>query len=223
MDMRYDEDKFTPVRDYDAATGTLHLGLKTRGHVTLADHGDEAPVPTLDIGLAPGVPLTLNIDLGAAEADADFGGLALRSLSYQTGASKSDLRFSRPNPVDCDSLTVGAGAAQFTATGLGNTNCRRVKVQGGVGVVTLDFTGKWRGPMDADVNVAFGTLKLLLPRNLGVAITLSRFLASFDQSGFTRRGDIYYSANYASAPYHLDLRSTSAFGGIQVFWVDASP
>ena len=222
MDLRYDEDKFTPIRDYDAAAGTLHLGLKTHGHVTLAGHRDGEDVPTLDLGLAPGVPLALSIDLGAAEADADFGGLALRTLTYHTGASKSALRFSRPNPVDCDSLTVEAGAAQLTATGLGNANCRHVKVDGGVGVVTLDFTGKWRGSVDATANVAFGTLNLRLPRNLGVAITLSRFLASFDQSGFTRRGDAYYSDNYASAPYHLDLTASSAFGGIQVIWLDDS-
>ena len=223
MDLRYDEDKFTPVRAYDAATGTLRLGLKSRGHVTLADRHDDGPTPTLDIGLAPGVPLTLSIELGAAEADLDFGGLALRGLTYQTGASKSDLRFGRPNPVECDSLTAEAGAAQFTVTGLGNANCRRVKVDGGAGTVTLDFTGQWRGSMDAEVNVAFGTLKLILPRDLGVAITLSRFLASFDRNGFTRRGDAYYSTNYASARYHLDVKSASAFGGIQVFWVDASP
>ncbi len=223
MDLRYDEDKFTPVREYDAAAGVLRLGLKTKGHVELASHGDEQNMPTLDLALAPNLPLALNIDLGAAEADADFGGLALRSLRYKTGASKSELRFSRPNPLECDSLTLEVGVAQFTATGLANANCRHVKVQGGVGTVVLDFTGDWRGPADAEVQMALGTLKLQLPRNLGVAITLERFLASFDQSGFTRRGDVYYSDNYAAARNHLDLTVDSAFGGIEIVWVDASP
>jgi hypothetical protein len=222
MEMRYDEDKFTPVRDYDAGAGALHLGLKGRGHVTLANNGDDEPVPTLDLALAPGLPLALSIELGAAEADADFGGLSLTSLRYQTGASKTQLRFSRLNPVACDSLTLNVGAAQFTATGLANANCRHLKVEGGVGAVALDFTGSGRGPMDADVHLALGTLKLRLPRTLGVTISLSRFLASFDQSGFTKRGDMYYSDNYASARSHLDLKVESAFGGVQVFWVDAS-
>jgi len=223
MDMRYDEDKFTPVRDYDAAAGVLHLGLKTKGHVTLAGHGDEKNMPTLDLALAPGVPLVLSIELGAAEADAEFGGLALRSLRYKTGASRSELRFSRPNPLACDSLTLEVGAAQFAATGLANANCRHIRVEGGVGAIALDFTGNWRSPVDAEVHLALGTLKLLLPRSLGATITLNRFLASFDQSGFTRRGDVYYSDNYASARYHLDLNVESAFGGIEVVWVNASP
>jgi hypothetical protein len=222
MEMRYDEDKFTPVRDYDAGAGVLRLGLKARGHVTLPRHGDEDNLPTLDLALAPDVPVSLSVALGAAEADAEFGGLALRSLHYETGASKSELRFSRPNPLDCDSLTLEAGAAQFTATGLANANCRRMKIEGGVGAITLDFTGTWRGPVDAEVHLALGTLRLQLPRNLGVTISLDRFLASFDQSGFTRRGDVYYSDNYASARYHLNLQVESAFGGIQVDWVNAA-
>lgn len=222
MEMRYDEDKFTPVREYDAATGALRLGLRSRGHVTLANNGDDEDVPTLDLALARDLPLALSIEMGAAEADADFGGLALRSLRYKTGASKSQLRFSRANPVECDALTLEVGAAQFTATGLANANCRHLKVEGGVGAVALDFTGAWRGPMEADVHLALGTLKLQLPRDLGVTLSINRFLASFDQSGFTRRGDVYYSDNYASARSHLDLKLESAFGGVQVFWVDAS-
>ena len=57
MGMRYDEDKFTPVREYDAAAGVLRLGLQSHGHVTLAKDGDDEDVPTLDLALAPGVPL----------------------------------------------------------------------------------------------------------------------------------------------------------------------
>jgi hypothetical protein len=222
MGMRYDEDKFTPVREYDAAAGVLRLGLRSHGHVTLAKDGDDEDVPTLDLALAPGVPLALSIDLGAAEADADFGGLSLRSLHYKTGASKSDLRFSRINPLECDSLTLEVGAAQFAATGLANANCRHLNIQGGVGSVALDFSGDWRGPADAEIHLALGTLRLQLPRDLGVSIELNRFLASFDQTGFTRRGDIYYSDNYASARYHLRLKVESAFGGIQVFWVNGA-
>ncbi len=222
MVMRYDEDKFIPISEYDPAAGVLRLGLKTVGHVTLADH-DEQNKPSLDLALAPGVPLALDVELGAAEASAEFGGLALRSLRYKTGASQTDLRFSRPNPIACDSLDLEAGAAQLTATGLGNANCRHVTIAGGVGALSLDFTGAWRGPTDVDAHLALGELKLEVPRNLGVAITLVRFLASFEQNGFTKRGDVYYSDNYAATSAHLDVRVQSAFGGIQVVWVDAAP
>lgn len=219
MEMRYDEDKFTPVREYDPASGTLRLGLRSLGHVTLADHRDQDNVPTLDLALAAGLPMALSVELGAADADADFGGLALTSLHYKTGASRSQLRFSRPNLAACSDVSFDVGAAQFTAVGLGNLGCRRMKFDGGVGAVTLDFTGAWRGAAVAEISVALGTVKLRLPQGLGVAIRLDRFLASFDQEGFTRRGDVYYSDGYTAARDHLDLKVESAFGGIQVEWV----
>jgi predicted membrane protein len=91
---------------------------------------------------------------------------------------------------------------------------------GGVGDVTLDFGGEWRAPAEANVKIGIGSLKVLLPRDLGVAITLSRFLASFDHDGFTKRGGVYYSDNYAAARVHLNLDVDAAFGGIEVHWLD---
>jgi hypothetical protein len=221
MDLRYDADKFTPVRSYDAAAGVLHLGLTSIGNTSYAGHHEGKDVPSLDLTLTPDVPLTLDVDLGAAESDVELGGLALRGVHYATGASKTEVRFSRPNPLACDSLSFQAGAAEFDAVALGNSHCRIMRFEGGVGSVSLDFTGDWRADAEAHLHVAVGTLKLRLPGDLGVAISLNRFLASFDQSGFAKRGDVYYSDNYQTAPHHLTVEVESAFGGIQVEWVGA--
>jgi hypothetical protein len=220
MELRYDEDKFTPVRDYDPATGVLRLGLKGRSdNVSLGDRR-RGETPSLDVALTTEVPLDVDIKLGAAEAYVEFGGLALRRVSYHTGASKSQVRFSSPNPLACDELTFEVGAAEFTATDLGNANCRHMTFDGGVGAVSLDFTGNWRASADARVHVAMGSVKLFLPRDVGVAISLDRFLASFDRYGFTKRGDRYYSDNFSSARYRLNLDVEAVFGGIEVHWVD---
>ena len=220
MELRYDEEKFTPVREYDADAGVLRLGLRSlHGHTSLRrGHGEETP--SLDVALTPDVPLTLRIEVGAAESDVELGGLQLRRVAYKTGASESHVRFSRPNSVECDALTFEAGAAEFTATGLGNSNCRRMGFHGGVGDVTLDFGGEWRTSADVTVKIGIGELKLVLPRDLGVAIHLNRFLTSFDRSGFTKRGGVYYSDNYAAASYRLTLNIDAAFGGIDVQWAD---
>ncbi len=220
MELRYDEDQFTPVREYDPDAGVLRLGLRSlHGHTSIRSHNRDE-TPSLDVALTPEVPLQLRVNVGAAEADVEFGGLQLRRLAYKTGASESHVRFSRPNAVDCDALTFEVGAAEFTASDLGNSNCRRMGFHGGVGEMTLDFSGEWRTPADASVKIGIGELKLVLPRDLGVAITLNRFLASFDHSGFTKRGGIYYSDNYASARVRLNLSVDAAFGGIDVQWVD---
>jgi hypothetical protein len=223
MDLRYDEYRFTPLREYDAQAARLLLGARGRGgHVEMADHRKGDPTPSLDLQLAPDVSLALDMELGAVRSEVDLGGLALRSVRYRTGASETTLRFSRPNPESCSELTLEAGAAAFHAWSLGNANCRSVRFQGGVGDVTLDFSGSWQGVTNADLDVAIGSLTLMLPRDAGVAVRLSRFLASFDEAGFTRRGDTYYTAGYESARRRLVLDVSAAFGGVSVVWTGGS-
>jgi hypothetical protein len=222
MDLRYDEDRFTPVREYDAAAARLSVGVRVAhdDNITL-DRKRDGPIPSLDLDLSPDVPLTLNLDLGAVRARVDFGGLALRSVRYRTGASESTLRFSRPNPEPCSTLQMEAGAAAFHAWSLGNANCRMIRFDGGIGDVTLDFGGAGRGTTQAELRVALGALTLVLPRDAGVAVRVSRFLASFERSGFVKRGDTYYTPGYDTASRRIVIDVTAAFGGVNVVWSGA--
>ncbi len=219
MDLRYDEERFTPLRAYDAPASRLVIGARGKGgHVETVSHREGDPTPSLDLQLAPDLPLDLDLQLGAVRSQVDLGGMRLSSVRYRTGASETTLRFSTPNPEPCTDLVLEAGAAEFHAWSLGNANCRRVRLNGGVGDVTLDFSGAWQGVTDADLDVAIGSLTLMLPRDAGVAVRLTRFLASFDEAGFTKRGDTYYSAGYETARRRLVLDVSAAFGGVNVVW-----
>ena len=222
MDLRYDEDRFTPVREYDADAARLAVGVRGAHDDNISlERKRNAPIPSLDLELSPDIPLTLNLDLGAVRSRVDFGGLALRSVRYRTGASESTLRFSRANSEPCSTLQMEAGAAAFHAWSLGNANCRMIRFDGGIGDVTLDFGGAWRGTMQAELRVALGSLTLMLPRNAGVSVRVSRFLASFERSGFEKRGDTYYTPGYDAASRRLTIDVTAAFGGVNVVWSGA--
>jgi len=159
------------------------------------------------------------MELGAAESDVELGGLSILAVRYRTGASETRLRFSTPNRVACDELVLEAGAAHLDALQLANANCERVVFDGGVGGVTLDFTGTWQRDLRADIDVGIGSLTLRLPQDVGVSIRLSRFLASFDRAGFTKRGDTWYSGNWNRARHHLTMDVNAAIGGVDVTWV----
>jgi hypothetical protein len=224
MSLRYDGDRFTPLRRYDPAAARLQVGVRgIEGRVDLPDRRPGDPVPSLDLELAPDVPLALDLQLGAVQSQVDLGDLSLRSVRYRTGASETTLRFSRPNREACSEISIEAGAAAFHAWSLGNAGCREVRFRGGVGDVTLDFGGVWQGVMNADLEVAIGTLTLMLPRDAGVAVRLTRFLASFDRAGFIKRGDTWYSTGYESAQRRLLLDVSAAFGGVNVVWTAARP
>ena len=225
MEIRYNEDRFIPVREYDAEAHALRLGVRSREgggmHVSMGDRrrGDASPA-WMNLALSPDVPLALDLRLGAVQSEIDLGGLSLSRVRIETGASDTRLRFSRPNRIDCDLLSMEAGAASFRVDQIVNANCSRMSFEGGVGEVTLDFGGAWRRSMTADVTVGLGSLNLRLPRDVGVEVHLSRLLASFDAAGFEKRGGTYYSANYATARYRLTLNVNASLGGVDVAWVN---
>jgi hypothetical protein len=214
--IRYDAAAFTPVHTY--RDGELRIGFESgnvRGRNLKAGH--------LNVHLSQKVPVELQLQFGAAEAELNLGGVAVRRLDVQTGASRTRLHVSEPNSTTCTVADIQVGAAQFHATGLGNLRAERLRVKGGVGDVVLDFTGDWAEDMSASVEMGLGSLTLRLPDGLPVRIVRSGRLASFDGEGLTRRGETYTSAAWdeGTAAPKLSLNLSAALGSVRVTWVDS--
>jgi hypothetical protein len=166
--------------------------------------------------------VVLSLKFGAAEANLELGGLRIREASISTGASQTLLTFSQPNPEVCESLVLEVGAAQFRATGLANLNAERLRVSGGVGEVTLDFTGEWRTDLAADIEMGLGALTLRVPRGVGVRVHKGGLLAGFDSEGLIKRGDAYFSEDWEDADRRLTVNVDAALGSIRMAWVEGS-
>jgi hypothetical protein len=220
MDASYDEDRYLPASDFDAAGGVVSLGLRPAGDGGLRVVSRRQLRQDANVAFSPAVDLDLDITLGAVDADLELGGLSLSELTMQAGASQAVIRFSQPNRSRCRGAEITAGAAEVTMLGLGNSRCDRIDFEGGMGKVTLDFEGAWTSSSQATVKMAMGELTLRLPRRVGVRITLDRFLASFDPAGLVRASNGFQSAGYEKAERHLDIDVTTAVGGVRVEWVD---
>jgi hypothetical protein len=68
--------------------------------------------------------------------------------------------------------------------------------------------------------MAVGEVTFRLPRNVGVRLTLDRFLSSFDPAGLVRSGNAFESPGYDRAERRLDLDIQTAIGGVRVEWLD---
>jgi len=141
-------------------------------------------------------------------------------LRLEAGASRSVVRFSRPNPIRCRSADISAGAAEVSILELGNSRCDRLRVEGGIGRMTLDFGGAWTGSQRAELSLAVTELRLRLPRKVGVRITMDRFLASFEPGGLIRRGNEWVTPGYDQAERHLDLALKTTVGGVRIDWTN---
>lgn len=219
LDSKYDEETFRLRSNYMESDGRGRLRVDLDGGrdievKNIKDYDVEAG--SLGLAISGAIPVALDIELGAAEADLDLGGLKLQRIRLETGASKTRVRFSEPSSEAVELCSFKAGAASFRIEELGNSGCRKISFSGGVGAMALDFFGEWSHDADGDIEVGLGTLEIRVPAELGVRIERSTFLMSFDAPGFVKRNGAWLSQNWDTAAHHLTLRISGALGTIRV-------
>lgn len=215
MQLKYDEERMRPIREYDSVSRRVILGVEGDRARWRSVRGD-GEQSEMRLGLSTMVPLDLDLRLGATEARVDAGGLALNRLRIETGAADAVLDFSAPNKTRLRRLDVQLGAAGFVITNLGNANVDYISVEGGVGSVDLDFGGAITQDVTVDANVALGKFSLHLPHEVGVRVEVKKVLASFDHPGLHRRGNAYYSSNWDDAQVRMRVRAETVFGAIEI-------
>ncbi len=220
MSLSYDEDRFVPVSDFDASSRTVVLGLRAAGQGGVRVVSGNQLRQLATIAVSPRADLALDLSLGAVDADIELGGLRISDLDLKTGASRTTVRFSRPNGMRCRRAAFSAGAAEVSVLGLGNSRCDEIKFEGGMGKVLLDFTGVWSSSAHVEVKMAVGEITLRLPRRVGIRLVMDKFLSSFEPAGLVRRGDSFVSDNYDRASRRLDLEITAAVGGVSIQWLN---
>lgn len=217
--LRYDAARMRPERSWtvDGDVGRLEIGFEGLGRDGDIDLDvDEHEHGYLELGLSQEIPTQLSLRVGAALSEVELGGIPLTGLVYETGASETNLRIGSPNPVPMEKLELRAGAASFSASGLGNARFEELDFRGGVGEVTLDFTGQWSSDASANLEIGLGSIELVVPQGLGVRIVKSGFLADLDAPGFERVDGAWQSPNWDTAPHRLQIRLRAALGSIEV-------
>jgi hypothetical protein len=214
MNLRYDAERAEPLHDFSQSARSLRIGLRKQ---SMSVPG-ENKANHMRLELSRGVPLDLSLDFGAVEANLDLSGLTIERMKVQSGASDATIRFDTPNPGRMRSLELNGGAAHLNVLGLANANVEDVTVQAGVGSVELDFSGDWVGERDISLNVqiALGGVKVRVPRDVGVRVEASKFLASLDLNGLEKRGDAWFSPNYSSATHRLRIRTQTTLGNFEL-------
>ena len=213
MQLYYDEDNFEPVADLSG--DRLRLGIESIGRrVSMRGRNSGE----LELELARGVPMDLDLEFGAVRADLDLGGLALTDLDLSTGASESVVDFSEPNSASIVSASFEVGAAEFTVMNIGNLNAERIDFDAGVGSITIGLDGRWQQDAHVQIDMGLGSLELLVPEGLGLRLRKDSFLTALDSEGLIKRGDHYESPDWSRADRRVTVDLDAAFGSVKVEW-----
>jgi hypothetical protein len=137
-------------------------------------------------------PLDLTVKAGAYEGNLELGGLALKSLTVQDGASNVDLSFAEPNQTEMSMLRYETGASQVKLTGLANANFSTLTFSGGAGSYTLDFSGELQRDGVVTIDSGLGNLTLIVPEDVEAIVTVESTAVNINHSsGWTQNGQNY--------------------------------
>ncbi len=205
--------------DYEVEDGIGLLFLES-------DHKDNFDIDTeennWDLTLSTKYPMSLDMEIGACEAEMDLGGLQLENLKFEVGAASSIIEFSEPNPIRLEKIKIEAGACSLDMIDFGNANFEYFSFEGGVGSFELDLRGKYTGYSKVDIEIGVGSMKITLPDNIPVRVETdgAEWLSSID---FHRTDldevydDVYESDDYEDADVRLLVEIEVGLGSVDIY------
>lgn len=146
------------------------------------------------------IPMALTIQAGAYDADFQLGGLSLKSLTVQDGASDVVLSFSSPNKTTMSLLRYETGASSVDIRGLGNANFSTFIFKSGAGNYTLDFSGDLKRDGTVTIDSGISNITLLIPAGIPAQVTVEGGLSNVNAgSGWTTQGNVYTQSGSGSS------------------------
>jgi hypothetical protein len=137
-------------------------------------------------------PMDLRIAAGAYDGILELGGLSLKSLTIQDGASNVELSFSEPNLVEMSLFSYTTGASDVTMDGLANANFKTFIFNSGAGDYTLDFSGEMQRDATVSIDSGFSDLNLIIPESMNAVVTIDSALADINVgSSWSQKNNVY--------------------------------
>jgi hypothetical protein len=220
LDVLYDPRRVNYDIAYDVSKATGHLSIET-------DHRRHKSIDTddnkLEMILSSRYPTSLEMDIGACDAEVDLGGINLEYLDIDIGAASGDIDFSEPNPMRLKEIDIDAGASSLDIHSIGNANFELMSFSGGAGSFDLDFRGKYDGESTIDIDIGVSSADVILPLEIPVRVETSgsNWLSSVDFYNDDLEeidDDIYESPDFQDAQTRIILKIDIGLGAIDLYW-----
>lgn len=181
---------------------------------------NEEDMTPMSLTLTDSIPVDLTLTICSSKSTLDFSGIMLSTLNLNIGAGQTIVRFTRPNPVRLKTMQVSTGASQLTMTGLGKANFDVLQFSGGATDVVIDFDGAINRDVKVNVSLDAGSLKMLIPKDLGVKISHSGgFFSNITlPEDFYEKGAYYLSSNSGTSKGTLNISVASTAGALTLEW-----
>jgi len=212
----YQEGEFRVDVDFDEERPLLDIKFDKKGWLDSDNDDLEANAV---IELPTGAEIDLETKIKAGKIDFDLGGLALVNFELTTWAGEVLVDFSEPNKSEMDYLEINTKIGETEVIKLGNARFRDAEINGGIGEMKVDFRGELLHKAYAMVDLDIGETQLVVPEDVGVKLSVSKFLFMSNINlpyRFEKSGRYYYSKNYRKAYNELILKVSPGLGELRI-------
>lgn len=182
-------------------------------------HDGDGMTAELEIELPRDATMHADCRIKAGEVEMQLGGLRLADFMMQVMAGEVNVDFDEPNRMEMAKLELNTRIGESNFRRLGNARFRDADINGGIGEMTIDFSGAVLPAARAEVDLDIGETVIVLPQATGAKLAVSKFLflshieMPFD---FRKDGRYYYNDNYGKAGQDFELRVNSGIGELRI-------
>jgi hypothetical protein len=166
-----------------------------------------------DVRLNQELPIDLEIDNGAGEAEVDASTLALTSFELDQAAGEGKVQLNgdqtRLTYVDAD---ISAGKLELEMRG-SYPAMRELRAETAAGQLKLDLTGQWSSDVDIKIEVVAGEATLRLPNNVNIIATATTSVGRVKSRGLVQDGE-HYTREVPGAAGTLRIKANASVGQV---------
>lgn len=220
MIFKFDDKRHNISVDFDERSNFLRIHFDVNDW--FEEHDDkDGYTPGMTMKLPTDARIELDGKIKAGECDIELGGLYIRNLNLRVLAGQTTVSFAKPNKERLNELEIDSKFGELILRQLGNANFEFASINGVIGSMTVDLTSD--RPLnlscEVDISMNIGETRVYLPENDSVRFSVSKFLffSSVDiPSRFYKRGNYFYSDDYARSDIKMDISISPGLGTLDI-------
>lgn len=128
-----------------------------------------------------------------------------------------DLQLTNEIPVTLD-IDMGVSDSMIDLSGI---RLKELSIDAGVSDTTIDLSGDWHESFNADIDLGVGDATILLPKNTGVKLNISKGIGSLAAKEFISEGNgVYVNKALSDSDILINLVIDIGVGDVDIRLVD---
>lgn len=220
INITHEKEEYWTKIDFDKKRNQLKIKIDNDSWFNFNnDDSEDDEIPHIVLMLPTHIEMDLDVRLKAGELEMELGGLSLKKLNVSSWAGETWINFDTLNHIEMEMMRIAPRIGECRLQNLGNSRFQRAKIDGGIGELSVDFSGGLLPDSRAKVDLDIGEASIELPEEVGTQMYLGglSFLSAknFDRS-FNRRGRIYSTDNFDQASRKFYIKVSPGLGELNV-------